>query len=108
MMWGIIGGIILSVVLGFWFGADLLVRLAVDRIPVEWEQKLGESTYRDFLSRHEVVKESLAVSAIEEMTDRLIEQIPDNPHKFDVTVVKSDVVNAFALPAATSSSSPDC
>ena len=98
MMWGIIGGIILTVVLGLWFGADLMVKFAVDRIPVEWEQKLGESAYRDFLSQQEVVKGSPAVSAVEEMTHRLIEQIPDNPYKFDVTVVKSDVVNAFALP----------
>jgi predicted Zn-dependent protease len=75
-----------------------MVELAVDRIPVEWEQKLGESAYRDFLAQQEVVKGGPAVSAIEEMTHRLIEQIPDNPYKFDVTVVKSDVVNAFALP----------
>jgi Zn-dependent protease with chaperone function len=98
MMWSIIGGTILAVVLGLWFGADLLVELAVDRIPVEWEQKLGESAYWDFLSHQEVVKEGLAVTAVEEMTHRLTEQIPNNPYKFEVTVVKSDVVNAFALP----------
>jgi len=86
------------VVLGLWFGADLLVELAVDRIPVEWEQKLGESAYRDFLSGQEVMKAGLAVTAVEEMTHRLVEQIPNNPYTFEVTVVKSDVVNAFALP----------
>ncbi|TKS60665.1 MAG: hypothetical protein EWM72_01215 [Nitrospira sp.] len=98
MIWSIIGGTILAVVLGLWFGADLLVELAVDRIPVEWEQKLGESAYRDFLSHQEVVKEGLGVTAVEEMAHRLTEQIPNNPYKFEVTVVKSDVVNAFALP----------
>lgn len=98
MMWGIVGGGILAAALGLWFGSDLLVELAVDRIPVEWEQKLGESAYRDFLSHQEVMKEGPAVGAIEEMTHRLTEQIPDNPYKFEVTVVKSDIVNAFALP----------
>ena len=98
MMWSIIGGTIVAVVLGLWFGSDLLVELAVERIPVEWEHKLGESAYRDFLSHQEVVKEGPAVAAAEEMTHRLTEQIPDNPYKFEVTVVKSDVVNAFALP----------
>ena len=98
IMWGIIGGTIVAVMLGLWFGSDLLVELAVDRIPVEWEHKLGESAYRDFLSHQEVVKEGPAVAAVEEMTHRLTEQIPNNPYKFDVTVVKSDVVNAFALP----------
>ena len=98
LVWSIVGGAILSSVLGLWFGADILVDIAVSRIPVEWEQKLGESAYRDFLSRQEVVKEGPGVAAIEEMTHRLTEQIQNNPYRFQVTVVKSDVVNAFALP----------
>ncbi|MBH0204422.1 MAG: M48 family metallopeptidase [Nitrospira sp.] len=44
------------------------------------------------------MKEGLAVSAVGEITHRLVEQIPNNPYKFQVTVVKSEVVNAFALP----------
>ena len=98
LVWSLIGGAILATVLGLWFGSDLLVELAVSRIPVEWEQKLGESAYRDFLSHQETMKEGLAVTALGEMTKRLTDQIPDNPYKFEVTVVRSDVVNAFALP----------
>jgi beta-barrel assembly-enhancing protease len=98
LVWGVVGGVILSTVLGLWFGADVLVEIAVSRIPVEWEQKLGESAYRDFLSHQEVLKEGPGVAAVEEMTHRLTEQIQNNPYKFIVTVVKSDVVNAFALP----------
>jgi len=98
LVWGLVGGVLLATVLGLWFGSDLLVELAVSRIPVEWEQKLGESAYRDYLTHQEVMKEGLAVTALREMTQRLTEQIPNNPYKFDVTVVKSDVINAFALP----------
>jgi len=97
-VWSAIGGTLLALSLGLWFGSDLLVEMAVDRIPVEWEQKLGESAYKDFLAHQEVVKEGIARSAVEEITHRLVEQIPNNPYKFEVTVVKSDVVNAFALP----------
>jgi predicted Zn-dependent protease len=32
------------------------------------------------------------------MTQRMTAQISDSPYKFEVTVVKSDVINAFALP----------
>ena len=98
LVWGIVGGAILSLVLGLWLGADLLVDIAVSRIPVEWEQKLGESAYRDFLSHQEVVKEGPGVVAVEEMTHRLTEQILNNPYNFQVTVVRSDIINAFALP----------
>jgi Zn-dependent protease with chaperone function len=98
LVWGIVGGAILSSVLGLWLGADILVDIAVSRIPVEWEQKLGESAYRDFLSHQEVVKEGPGVAAVEEVTHRLTEQILNNPYKFQVTVVRSDIINAFALP----------
>jgi len=98
LVWSLVGGVILATVLGLWFGSDLLVELAVSRIPVEWEQKLGKSAYRDYLTHQEVMKEGPAVTALGEITQRLTERIPNNPYKFDVTVVKSDVVNAFALP----------
>jgi Zn-dependent protease with chaperone function len=98
LVWTAVGGVLLAFVLGLWFGADVLVELAVDRIPVEWEHKLGEAAYQDFLAHQEVMKEGPAVAAVTEMTQRLTEQIPNNPYTFDVTVVKSDVVNAFALP----------
>ena len=98
LVWSLIGGTVFALLLGLWFGSDLLVESAVERIPIEWERKLGESAYKDFLADQEIVKEGVAVSAIEEMTRRLVAQIPDNPYTFEVTVVKSDVVNAFALP----------
>lgn len=98
LVWGLVGVVLLATVLGLWFQSDLLVEIAVNRIPVEWEQKLGESAYQDFLSHQEVVKEGPGVAAVEEMTHRLTGQIQNNPYTFHVTVVKSDVINAFALP----------
>jgi len=98
MTWGIVGGSLLVLVLGLWFGSDLLVELVVDRIPIEWERKLGESAYHDFLARQEVMKEGPVVAAAQKMTHRLTAAIPETPYTFEITVVKSDVVNAFALP----------
>jgi Zn-dependent protease with chaperone function len=97
-LWAVVLGVVGALALFLWFGSDLLVELAVDRIPVEWEQKLGESAYRDFLTQQTVIKEGPAVTAVQEMTHRLTEQIPNHRYTFEVTVVKSDVVNAFALP----------
>lgn len=98
IVWSVVGVTLLTVILGLWFGSDLLVELAVDRIPVEWERKLGESAYHDFLAHQDVMHEGPAVTAVNEMTHRLIDAIAENPYTFDITVVKSDVVNAFALP----------
>ncbi|MGC4096054.1 MAG: M48 family metallopeptidase [Nitrospira sp.] len=98
IVWSIVGAALLAVTLGLWFGSDLLVELAVDRIPVEWERKLGESAYHDFLAHQDVMHAGLAVTAVNEMTHRLTGAIAENPYTFEITVVKSDVVNAFALP----------
>jgi len=97
-VWSIVLAVVGGLTLLLWFGSDLLVELAVDRIPVEWEQKIGESAYRDFVMQQTVLKEGPALAAINEITQRLTEQIPNNPYKFEISVVKSDVVNAFALP----------
>ena len=85
-------------VVGLWFGADAIVALAVDRIPVEWERQIGESAKAEFLAGHQVLHEGPAVEAVQEITKRLTEQIPSNPYRFEVTVVRSETVNAFALP----------
>lgn len=97
-LWTVVGATLVALMLGLWFGSDVLVELAVDRIPVEWEKKLGESAYRDFLAQQDAVKEGSAVEAVTEMVHRLAKPIPNNPYTFNITVVKSDVVNAFALP----------
>lgn len=97
-VWAVVAGVVGVLTLFLWFGSDVLVDLAVDRIPIEWEQKLGESAYRDFLAQQNVIMEGPAVAAVKEITHRLTEGIPENPYKFEVSVVKSDVVNAFALP----------
>ena len=96
--WSVAGSALIVVILGLWFGSDVLVELAVDRIPVEWEQKLGEAAYRDFLAQQQILRDGPAVQAVGEIVHRLADQIPSNPYKFDVTVVQSEVVNAFALP----------
>jgi predicted Zn-dependent protease len=75
--------------------------MAVSRIPVEWERPIGEAARRQFLAGQQVVKEGPAVAAVQEITQRLAGQLPNNPYKFEITVVRNDVVNAFALPGGS-------
>ncbi len=98
LLWGSAVGLLVGLGLLLWFGTDLLVEWAVARIPIEWEQKLGETVYQDFLAKETVLKDGPAVDAVQEMTRRLTEKIPNNPYTFQVSVVQSPVINAFALP----------
>ncbi|MDF2458999.1 MAG: putative Peptidase, family, partial [Nitrospira sp.] len=96
--WGIAAATIGALMMGIWFSMDLLVGWAVDRIPLYWERRIGESAFQDFLIQHPAVKEGPAVAAVQEITERLIAHIPVNPYTFEIAVVESEVVNAFALP----------
>lgn len=97
-LWALVLGLITGFVLLLWFSTDLLVKWAVDRIPAEWEQRLGQSAYQDFLLQQTVIKEGPPVAAVHEIAQRLIEHIAHQPYSFEISVVKNDVVNAFALP----------
>ncbi|MEW6246701.1 MAG: M48 family metallopeptidase [Nitrospirota bacterium] len=89
---------LLGLLLALWFGFDAIVSMAVSRIPVAWEEKIGETVQRDFLAGQTMLPGGPAVEAVQEITKRLTSHLPDNPYTFHVTVVRSDVVNAFALP----------
>ncbi len=91
-------GLIIALGAGAWLGSDALATWAVGLIPPEWERQIGESAMRDVLAQQDVLREGPAVEAVKEMTTRLTDQIPNNPYHFTVSVVKSPVVNAFALP----------
>ena len=92
----LVGGIFL-----LWVGSDAMVQLVVDRIPIEWERTLGEAAQAQFLAAQSVIKGGPAVAAVEEITKRLSDQVPNNPYTFRITVVRSDIVNAFALPGGS-------
>ncbi|MBA2251434.1 MAG: M48 family metallopeptidase [Nitrospirales bacterium] len=93
--------LIIAVLAGLWVASDVLVRMAVNRIPIEWERILGESARQEMLTGQRVVTEGPAVKAVEEMTRRLTDHVPGNPYRFDVTVVRNDAVNAMALPGGS-------
>jgi beta-barrel assembly-enhancing protease len=97
-VWALVVAVIGGLGLTIWFSSDVLVEWAVNRIPAEWEQRLGKSAYQDFLVQQTVIKEGASVQAVQEISQRLIKPMNNNPYTFEISVVKNDVVNAFALP----------
>jgi Zn-dependent protease with chaperone function len=94
-------GLLAALTVGIWSGSGALAAWAVGLIPPEWEKQIGESAMQDLLAREEVVREGPVVDAVKAMTARLTEQVANSPYHFTVTVVKSPVVNAFALPGGS-------
>lgn len=89
---------IVAAVWVLWFGLGLLVSVAVSRMPIEWERAIGETVREEFLAGRKILTDGAAVEAVQHIAQRLIEQIPNSPYTFTVTVVQSDTVNALALP----------
>lgn len=95
-------GIALGVCLLLGLGLSwLLARgrdLVVAQIPVEWEQSLGQQAYDQVLAQTPVCHDPTLDRAVRRLALRLQSGMPESPYHFRIKVVKSNQVNAFALP----------
>lgn len=97
--WTAISGVILAgaAVAGQWLllkGRDAVV----SQIPVSWEQSLGEQAYHQALSETPVCGGPILTKAMQQLEARLERGITGSPYELQFKVVKSEQVNAFALP----------
>lgn len=67
-------------------------------IPPETEQQLAKEMKASALAGKDIVKDSAINAQLKQLTDPLVNSIDDKSFKFDFTIVKDDVINAFALP----------
>jgi len=68
-------------------------------LPPETEAMLGRMALTELLAGEEEIEAGPAVDAVKSITARLVAAIADNPgYTFDVRVVRSEMVNAAALP----------
>jgi predicted Zn-dependent protease len=98
--WAFVGAIVSAPVLVLallWWQADTIVGAAVDRIPVSWEEQLGESAFEQLTRGAALLAEGPAVDAVNAIGGRLTDQI-DAPYVFRWHVVDDPQVNAFAVP----------
>lgn len=65
-------------------------------VPVEQERALGDLVYKRVMNDYEVCEDAALTDFLNHMVDELSED--GSPYDCDVTVVKSDDVNAFAVP----------
>jgi predicted Zn-dependent protease len=91
----VIGAVITigTIALGYFFLLPWLGGVIASKIPMEYEVKLGESLYEQSISEYEVLKDKSAY------LNEFVKHIDfSTKYPIQVTVVKSDQINAFALP----------
>ncbi len=81
----------------FW-GIPAAATFAAAQIPVSWEEQLGEVVTRSLVESEKKCANPQVTNAVSDIVARLAATVPDNPYTFRVSVIRNDVMNAFAAP----------
>lgn len=81
---------------------ERLVRALAAKIPMSWEQQLGDSLFDRIRSEGKIVNESGPSAELAAVTRRLVPAIAERGYAFEFHIVADLSVNAFALPGACS------
>ena len=60
------------------------------------ENKIADMLVNNFLNSYECEKDSLVTKSIKTVSDRLLNALDSNGHKYNIYILKEDQVNAFA------------
>lgn len=75
-----------------------LTRAVADRIPITWEEKIGDMMIAQLKSRLAFIENRQLLSMLESVFTPLSEHISDTGYEFNLHVAKNPAINAFALP----------
>lgn len=88
-----------------WFALPRFAAATAQAIPVSWEVALGEQVFEQVVAlfavpdgeRPKFCEAEAGRQALDRLSDRLA-AVADSPYAFRVTVLDSEITNAFALP----------
>lgn len=97
--WGLgLAGVATVLFLGWFIFGGAMSDLVVKAIPISVEEAIGEVAVEDVTSQYAPCDNEEVVAAVQQILDALAAEVPDSGYSFELRVLKSDEVNAFALP----------
>ena len=93
----LVAAIALGAGIYFW-GIPAAATLAAEQIPVSWEEQLGDTVSKSLIGSASICDDKAMQAAVDDVTARLARTISDNPYTFRVSIVRHDMMNAFAAP----------
>ena len=94
----IVALLVLALPVGLYFSMSGLTAAAAQQVPVEWEQKLGQSAFAQYRLQHELLDNKAIQTELKALTEPLTAVIKDSRYPFEFHVVRDADLNAFALP----------
>ncbi|HVK98314.1 MAG TPA: M48 family metallopeptidase, partial [Dongiaceae bacterium] len=99
--WGIFAAVmvaILALPVGLLLGMDRITGVLARQVPVEWEQQLGDTAFKQFKVNGHFLPDKQAEELLEPLIRPLLDANDDQRFKFRFHISRDDEVNAFALP----------
>jgi beta-barrel assembly-enhancing protease len=91
-----------AIVLGFlaalWLAKDHIAEYIADKIPLSWEEKLGEQVFQQVAAQGKIVTNSAWQGTVTGITQRLLPAVSDSGYNFRFHIMQDTNVNAFAIP----------
>lgn len=85
-------------VVGLFALKEPMVAVVSNRVPVTWEQKLGDAAFAQIESQTAFVEDPELLAELNRMARPLLEALPEQPYEFRFHIARDDQINAFALP----------
>jgi beta-barrel assembly-enhancing protease len=95
--WGAIG-VAIALILMLILRMDLVTGMIAKKIPVSWEQQLGESTIAQYQLGKDVMDKKESDAVLDPLTESLISALDNSPYQYQFHIVNDGSLNAFALP----------
>ena len=92
---------LLALLFGGFFVLKQATRNAVDWIPVEVDQSIGESIHEVMLEEYEIVEDPILLEATRTIFDSLLPHLPIEGLEPQWSLVKNPQVNAYCLPGGS-------
>ena len=92
------GAVIALLVFSYFWGIPAMATVAAERVPMSWENKLGDLGLNELAPKDKRCEDPRAVAAANDLARRLMETEPGSPYQVDVILFKDPMINAFALP----------
>ena len=81
-----------------WIAKDSMVHTAAEQIPVEWEQKLGETAFEQFTAGRRLLKNDELALQLEEMLKSLRSVAENERYDYKFHIIEDSTLNAAAFP----------
>ena len=85
-------------VYGLVLSKEPLVRYLTSKIPISWEQKLGDAIFTQITATTTLIEGEEAQTLLKRITEPVVGGVRSSPYEFKFHVAKNPTINAFAIP----------